>query len=58
MQWVCGLAVLAFLVFMVVGALTGRVQARQCCAVADPHRDLRMSAAFDDVEVSPGRHPR
>ena len=38
-----------FVVLMVVGSLTGRVQVRPCCA-ADPRHDLRMRAAFDDPE--------
>ena len=42
------IALLALLVLLVVGGLTGRVQARSCCAVADPRLDLRMRAAFDD----------
>ena len=35
------------LVALVVGALTGRVRLRSCCATSDPSRDLRMRAAFD-----------
>ncbi len=41
--------VVLFLVGLVVGAATGRIRAgRACCAVADPRRDLRMRAAFDE----------
>jgi hypothetical protein len=40
--------VLLFLVALVYGGLTGRVRMTSCCAVADPARDLRMRAAFED----------
>ena len=43
---VASLVVLPVLV-LVVGALRGRAQVRGCCP-ADPIRDLRMRAAFDD----------
>ena len=50
--------VLAFLA-LVVGAATGRVRARACCAPADPARDLRMRGAFEDEEhTSPPRPAR
>ena len=41
-------AVVTFLVVLVVGALTGRVKLRSCCAVADASKDLRMRSAFTD----------
>ncbi len=45
-------AVLAVLVaLLAVGALTGRVRARSCCAIADPERDLRMRSAFTDPQA-------
>ncbi|MFN0283352.1 MAG: hypothetical protein ACKVZ6_15435 [Kineosporiaceae bacterium] len=45
--------VVLFLVGLVVGAATGRIRAgRACCAVADPRRDLRMRAAFDDEDAA------
>jgi hypothetical protein len=52
---VIGLALVAALLTLVVGALLGRVQARSSCAVADPRRDLRMRAAYD--ESNEGRPP-
>lgn len=41
-------ALVAFLLALVAGALTGRVRVRSCCAGADPAKDLRMRAAFTD----------
>lgn len=46
MHYVVGGLVAAFVIVLAVGAITGRVKARSCCAVADPARDLRMRAAF------------
>lgn len=44
-------AVLAVLtVVLLVGALTGRVRSRGCCAV-DPRQDLRMRAAWGSGEA-------
>ena len=59
MQWVVGLPVIALVVALAVGLVTGRVRARSCCSVADPRRDLRMAGAFDDVSPDPrgGRTP-
>jgi hypothetical protein len=45
---VLGIAVLAAGVMLLVGAMLGLVQARSRCAVADPRRDLRNRAAFDE----------
>jgi len=33
---------------LIVGAATGRVRARSCCAPTDPAKDLRMRGAFED----------
>ena len=41
------LVVLPVLV-LIVGAATGRVRARSCCAPTDPAKDLRMRGAFED----------
>jgi hypothetical protein len=46
-EYVIGGAVIAFLVVLVVGAVTGRVKSRSCCSIADPRQDLRMRAAFE-----------
>jgi hypothetical protein len=40
--------ILVFPVLLAVGALTGRVRARSCCAPADPAADLRMRTAESD----------
>jgi hypothetical protein len=48
MAQVIGGTIAALTLLLVVGALLGRVQAKSCCAVADPRRDLRMRAAYDD----------
>jgi hypothetical protein len=34
--------IVLFLVLLLVGAVTGRVRVRTCCAVTDPARDARM----------------
>jgi hypothetical protein len=51
---VLGIAVLAFLVLVVVGAVTGRVKAQSCCSLATPppQRDLRLSASTAEPERS------
>lgn len=36
-----GALVLLPMLALAIGAVTGRVRARSCCAVADPERDLR-----------------
>ena len=51
-EYVIGGVVIAFLVVLVVGAVTGRVKSRSCCSVADPRQDLRMRGAFEG-EASP-----
>ena len=52
MAYVFGIPALVLLVALVYGGLTGRVRLSSCCAVADPRKDLRMRAAFeDDVPV-------
>lgn len=42
---IAGALSLVFLA-LVVGALTGRIKGRPCCAVSEPERDLRMREAF------------
>lgn len=44
---VLGVIALAFLVLLTVGAVSGRVTLTSCCSVADPRRDSRMRAAFE-----------
>ena len=48
MAYVLSGLVVAFVVLLVVGACTGRVRTRACCAPAEAHRDLRMRGAFED----------
>jgi hypothetical protein len=55
MAEVLGIAFAAAAIMLVVGALLGRVQAYGRCLVADPRRDLRLRAAFD--EGNEGRPP-
>lgn len=44
-RYVVGIPFLVLVVALAWGALTGRVRAQGCCAVADPARDLRMRDA-------------
>ena len=53
MVYVLGSLAALFLVLVVVGAVTGRVEGRSCCTVADPRRDARMRAAFEDDSPAP-----
>jgi len=53
MVYLLGMMAALFLVLVVVGALTGRIQVRSCCTVADPRRDARMRAAFEDDPPTP-----
>jgi hypothetical protein len=50
MAYVFGIPALVFLVLLVFGGLTGRLRLTSCCAVADPRKDLRMRAAFEDED--------
>jgi hypothetical protein len=49
-ELILGGVVIAFLVFIVIGAVTGRVKVQSCCSLSatDPRRDLRMTTAFED----------
>jgi hypothetical protein len=38
--------VAVFVVFLVVGSITGRVKMTSCCGIADPRCDARMRDAF------------
>jgi hypothetical protein len=56
MTWVFAVPVMAFLVFLVVGGLTGHVKLRSCCGIADPRCDARMREAFlDDAGTDESR---
>lgn len=58
MEWVFAVPVLGFLVFLVIGAITGHVRLRSCCSVADPRRDSRMrEALLEDANEPMGSGP-
>lgn len=52
MAYVLGIVAGAFLVVLVLAAVTGRLRLGSCCAVADPSKDLRMRAAFEGDDAS------
>ena len=52
MEYLISGLVLTFLVLLVLGAATGRINLGACCSIADPSRDLRMRAAY---ESEPGQ---
>lgn len=54
MTYVLGAIVVAFLGWLVVGSLLGKVRVTGCCAIADPRRDARMRGAFDEDEPAAG----
>jgi hypothetical protein len=56
MRYVFAAALILVILTVTVGALTGRVKASGCCAVADPRRDLRMRGAFEDDMRAADRH--
>jgi len=49
--FVLGGVAAVFVVSLLFGAITGRIRMRSCCAVADPAKDLRMRAAFEDEDA-------
>lgn len=62
MHYLLGGLLAVLIVGFAIGALTGRVRVRSCCAVADPRCDLRMRSAFppelqstDRAEAASGR---
>ena len=48
MAQILGGVVVAFMLMLAVGALTGRVRAQSCCGAGEARRDLRMRSAFDE----------
>jgi hypothetical protein len=52
MAWLLSVPIAAFVVFIVVGAITGHVKVRSCCGIADPRCDARMRDAFRDTDVT------
>lgn len=53
MEYVAGAVVVVLVLLLVIGTLTGRVQVTTCCSLADPARDLRMRAAFENDDAAP-----
>ncbi len=41
-RFMLGGIVIAFILVMVIGGLTGRVKAQNCCSVSPPEQDARM----------------
>lgn len=52
MIYVLAAVAVVAVVVTVWGTLTGRLRATGCCAVADPAKDLRMRAAFENPQPS------
>jgi hypothetical protein len=48
MRYLIAAPIIILMVLLAVGALTGRVRARNCCAPADPAADLRMRTVESD----------
>jgi len=48
MEYVVGAFVVVLVLILVIGALTRRIDVTTCCSLADPARDLRMRAAFEN----------
>lgn len=57
MELVVGAVVIALALILVIGALTRRVEVTSCCTLADPARDLRMRAAFENDAAAHRRAP-
>ena len=51
LTYVVGGLVAVLVLVLLLGAITGRLRLGSCCAVADPARDLRMRAAFEDDDT-------
>ena len=54
MRWIVGAAVTLPTLLLALGAVTGRVRARSCCAIADPRCDTRMRGAFTTDHAAAG----
>jgi len=53
MEYAAAAVVVALVLLFVVGALTRRIEVSACCSLADPVRDLRMRAAFENDSAAP-----
>lgn len=51
MQYVLGSIVAMAMMALAIGAITGRVKVRSCCAPADPAQDLRMQMDVPDRDI-------
>lgn len=49
-EYVVAAVLIAFVVALIFASVTGRVRLNGCCSPADPRRDLRMRAAFEDED--------
>jgi len=45
MRYLLGGLVVAFMLFMLIGGLSGRLRAKSCCNIGDPKQDARMRGA-------------
>lgn len=59
MRFILGGLVILFMVALAVGALTGRVRARNCCSMSADPADLRLRGAREphDEPATPPRSP-
>ena len=53
LSYLIAAVVLAPVLALVVGAVTGRVRVQSCCVPTDPARDLRMRDAFAEGDDAP-----
>ena len=47
-EYLLGGIVIAFLVVLIYGGVTGRIRGGRCCAPADPNKDLRTRDAVGE----------
>jgi len=57
MRYLLAAPVVLFIAVMAVGAITGRVKARSCCAIP-AERDLRLHPVQEQPESALSRDPR
>ena len=53
MEYVAGAFVVVLVLLLLVGMLTQSIRVTTCCSLADPARDLRMRAAFENDSAAP-----
>jgi hypothetical protein len=49
MRYVISGLLVAFMIFMLIGGLSGRIRAESCCNIADSSRDSRMRGADSEM---------